>query len=313
MPAAAGEAATVFVRELFHVLWERYRGRVSYVRDYERMVRENGATFFNDHIAFRTLGTTVGTNQIGMISLAVLFRPLGFRPVGAYDFKEKRLRAVHLQHPDPTFPKLFVSELEVDKLNRDAQAILARYMLRHRDTLGEEELSQLRDLKSLAPRDRNVLLTKMQGFFETLPWGIPDRADVEELGKHSQYGAWVLMHGYEVNHFTASVNSHGVEAIGDIEKTVREMRARGIPMKHEIEGNAGTKLRQSATESVVIPVTVRGPDGRMQEMNWTYAYFEIAERHQWTNPETGERELFQGFLGEQANQLFEMTAMKALA
>lgn len=312
MPAAS-EAASVFVRELFHVLWERYRGRVSYVRDYERMVRENGATFVNDHIAFRTLGTTVGTNQIGMVSLAVLFRPLGFRPVGAYEFKEKRLRAVHLQHADPSFPKLFVSELEVEKLGDEARSIIARYMLRHRDTLGEEELSQLRGIASLAPRERNVLLTKIQGFFETLPWGIPDRADVEELGRHSQYGAWVLMHGYEVNHFTASVNSHGVAAIGDIDRTVAEMRARGIPMKKEIEGEPGSKLRQSATESVVIPVTARGPDGRMQEMNWTYAYFEIAERSLWVNPETGGRELFQGFLGPQANQLFDMTAMKPTA
>jgi uncharacterized glyoxalase superfamily metalloenzyme YdcJ len=312
MPAPS-EASIVFVRELFHSLWERYRSRVSYVRDYERMVREHGAAFVNDHIAFRTLGTTVGTHQIGMVSLAVLFRPLGFLPVGAYEFKEKRLRAVHLQHPEPSFPKLFVSELEVEKLPPEARAILARYMLRHRDTLGEEELQQLRALDTLAPRERNVLLTKVQAFFETLPWGIPDRADVEALGRHSQYGAWVLMHGYEVNHFTAYVNSHGVPAIADIEKTVAEMRARGIPMKAEIEGEPGSNLRQSATESVVIPVTVRGPDGRMQEMSWTYAYFEIAERGPWVNPETGRTEIFQGFLGPQANNLFDMTAMKAPA
>jgi hypothetical protein len=49
MPAVT-ESSTIFVRELFHSLWERYRGRVSYVRDYERMVREHGATFFNDHV-----------------------------------------------------------------------------------------------------------------------------------------------------------------------------------------------------------------------------------------------------------------------
>lgn len=303
----------VFIRELFHTLWERYRARVSYVREYERMVREHEATFVNDHIAFRTFGTTVGTNQIGMVSLAVLFRPLGFRPVGAYEFREKRLRAVHLQHPDPSYPKLFVSELEVEMLPEEAQRILARYMLRHRDTLGEEDLQQLRSLATLAPRERNILLTKVQSFFETLPWGIPDRADVDALEAHSQYGAWVLMHGYEVNHFTASVNSHKVPTLGTIEKTVAEMRARGIPMKAEVEGEAGSRLRQSATESVVIPVTVRGPDGRMTEVNRTYAYFEIAERGLWTNPETGEREIFQGFIGPQANQLFEMTAMKGTA
>ena len=39
---------------------------------------------------------------------------------------------------------------------------------------------------------------------------------------------------------------------------VQEMRARGVPMKESIEGAPNTKLRQTATESVRIPVTVRG-------------------------------------------------------
>ena len=42
-------------------------------------------------------------------------------------------------------------------------------------------------------------------------------ADITAVNKESQFAAWVLVHGYRVNHFTALVNSHGVEALDDID------------------------------------------------------------------------------------------------
>src|SRR5438309_1968147 len=83
-------------------------------------------------------------------------------------------------------------------------------------------------------------------------WELPQKKDVQELDKESQFAAWVLVNGYDVNHFTASINSHGVESLADIEQTVAAMRGAGIPMKQEIEGAPGTKLRQSSTEAAVI-------------------------------------------------------------
>ena len=44
-----------FAAQLFDVLWDTYRRRVSYVQTYEQVIRQAGATFVNDHIAFRTL------------------------------------------------------------------------------------------------------------------------------------------------------------------------------------------------------------------------------------------------------------------
>jgi hypothetical protein len=81
-------------------------------------------------------------------------------------------------------------------------------------------------------------------------------------------------------------------------------------MKKDIEGEPGTKLRQSSTEAVVVPVPVK--DGtRLVEIPWTYAYFEIAERPLMKNPVTGRMERFEGFLGPQATNLFDVTKMKA--
>jgi hypothetical protein len=76
-------------------------------------------------------------------------------------------------------------------------------------------------------------------------------------------------------------------------------------MKTEIEGAKGSKLRQTATEAVITDVVAA--DGVLP---WTYAYFEIAERGMVADGETGRTGRFEGFLGPQATNLFEMTKLK---
>ena len=129
------------------------------------------------------------------------------------------------------------------------------------------------------------------------------------LNQVSQYGAWVLVHGYNVNHFTSLINSHGVESLGSIESTIVALRQAGVPMKAEIEGEAGSKLRQTSTEAVMTEVTVID-QGKPVTMPWSYAYFELAQRDWITDPATGRRMHFEGFLGPQATNLFEMTRLK---
>ena len=75
---------------------------------------------------------------------------------------------------------------------------------------------------------------------------------------------------------------------------------------HAKTGEPGSKLRQSATDAVTIDVNVVD-GGTPTTMPWAYAYFELAERNTVTDPETGEQVRFEGFLGPQATQLFEMT------
>jgi len=133
---------------------------------------------------------------------------------------------------------------------------------------------------------------------------------VVALNRESQYAAWVLVHGYNVNHFTSLVNSHGVESLDDLEKTIDALRRAGVPMKPEIEGEPGSKLRQSATEAVTIPVAVMDA-AESTTIDWTYAYFELAERNEVLDPQTGRLVRFEGFLGPQATNLFEMTRVKS--
>src|SRR5437899_10052091 len=65
-----------FAIALFDRLWDRYRERVSYVGDYERVVLRHGATFVNDHIAFRTFGCQ--RPLTGIFTLSRVFEALGY-------------------------------------------------------------------------------------------------------------------------------------------------------------------------------------------------------------------------------------------
>jgi len=80
-----------------------------------------------------------------------------------------------------------------------------------------------------------------------------------------------------VNHFTSLINSHEVVELDDIEKTSKALEAAGVPMKTEIEGEAGAPLRQTATQAVLSSVAVMDA-GKETTVEWPYAYFELAQR-----------------------------------
>ena len=108
------------------------------------------------------------------------------------------------------------------------------------------------------------------------------------------------------NSFTAFINHQNVEAWPDIEATVQALLDAGVPMKDYIEGEPGSKLRQSSTRAVDCFCDVMNEQGKIMQMNWTYAYYEFAERGM-IEDDDGNSVEFTGFLGEQATNLFEMT------
>jgi hypothetical protein len=296
-----------FTLSLLDALWERYRQRVPYVQAYEQVVREAGGTFVNDHIAFRTIACQ--QPAAGIATVSRLFAALGYRAAGCYHFPDKHLSSLHYQHSNPAFPKLFISELELWELAPADRKAALRTLRTHRALASDGFLASLRSVNDLEQAARERLLRALVRFFHNVPWDPPARRDVLELNEASQFGAWVLVHGYNVNHFTALVNSHGTASLADIEKTADGLRAAGVPMKAEIEGRPGSKLRQTATEAAMLDVAVR-ERSRETTIPWTYAYFELAERGAVTDPETGRSQRFEGFLGPQATQLFDMTRVK---
>ncbi|WP_319499560.1 DUF1338 domain-containing protein [uncultured Draconibacterium sp.] len=298
--------AKEITKALLTRLWVMYLDRVSYAREYQRLVIDKGGSVVNDHIAFRTFNTHTGEQPEGIRAIKHIISCLEYVPVEKYNFKKKKLNAVHFEHPDPMFPKLFVSQLEVEELPEWAQQIIKNTVKETPYLLSDESIALLATLKEKGelPRVAGEMLVNDLAQYFRRPWNVPNKDDVLKVNDVSQYAAWVLLHGNAVNHFTAFVNYQNVSEWPDLESTCKGMADAGIPMKESLEGEKGSKLQQSATLAVKEEVEVKGDDG-IEKMPWTYAYYELAERGLVI--ENGEEKLFSGFLGEQARHLFDMT------
>jgi len=282
------KARAEFLQRLFDGLWADYRDRVAYARTYEDLVRGRGERFRNDHVAFRTFASQ--SRWSGIASIARPFEALGYRAAGAYDFPDKRLSSLHFAPPTAELPKLFISELRVWELSAKARRIVLASTAKAAPGLTDEELAALASLPEGAAR-REALRRRVAAQLSRR-WPAPKASDAAALERESQFAAWTLLHGHTVNHFTAAVKG--------IDEAVASLKSAGVPMKPEIEGAPGSKLRQSSTQAVVAPVEMRA-GSRVVRKPWTYAYFELAER-----PLIDGRR-FEGFLGGQATNLFDMT------
>ncbi len=300
------KTAKQITKALLDGLWEQYIKRVAYAGKYVELVRQRGGKVVNDHIALRTFNTHTGEQPEGIRAIKHLLNCLEYVPVKNYEFPKKKLNAVHFEHPDKMFPKIFVSQLEVSLLPEWAQEIIHKsvkdtpYLLSDNSI---ELLGKLNERGELPTEAAHLLIADLVQYFRR-PWSIPLKQDVLKLNDVSQYAAWVLLHGNSVNHFTAFINYQEVAEWPDLESTCKGLELAGVPMKTTIEGQKGSKLQQSATEAVKEEVQVKGEDG-IENITWTYAYYELAQRG--FVEENGSTELFSGFLGEQAAHLFDMT------
>ncbi|MFO0819871.1 MAG: DUF1338 domain-containing protein [Pirellulales bacterium] len=301
---ATTDAREQFAAQLLDQLWIRYRERVEYVRTYERIVESAGAKFHNDHIALRTIASQIPLT--GIVSIARIFEALGWRAAGVYQFPDKRLSSTHYEHGNPAFPKIFISELQLFAFPADVRERVLRSLRTHRLPVSDETLARVAQCENLTLEERTDLLRRVVREFHELPWSLPELEDLRVVNQASQFAAWVLLHGYSVNHFTALINSHGAGPLSTIESTIQKLVDAEVPMKAEIEGAPGSKLRQTATEAVVVETAV-ADHGQESSIPWTYAYFELAERGYTIDPDSGVKRRFEGFLGPQATHLFEMT------
>ncbi|MDF5738912.1 MULTISPECIES: DUF1338 domain-containing protein [unclassified Nostoc] len=294
---------------LWKLLWQEYSTRVNHARTYQQMITAAGGTVANDHIAFRSLRLLVDSPQgqvnLGIDYLGQLAEALGYVAAGEYNFAQTHLYARHYRHPQQeefNLPKLFISELIVDELPVNIAQLISKTV----SSISDELTLPLTFLQ----KDGNIetIAKQLQQVF-TRPWLPPQRSVVEEVNQVTQYGAWVLLHGYGVNHFTGYVNSQNTPEYPDIDTTATALANLGVPMKAEIEGNVACGLRQTATQAVTEMVTVLDDNsGAEIQIPWTYAYYEIAQRY-LVQVESGEQILFDAFLGNNAQQLFEMTRL----
>ncbi len=291
---------------IFEKLWEQYVERVPYARQYADLVIGKGGKVVIDHIAFRTFNVHTGEQPEGIRAIKHILNFLGYVPVTKYKFPKKKLNSTHFEHPDETLPKIFVSQLEVNELPDWAQNMINDTVHNTFYLLSDKGLELLRVLeeKGVLPVEAaDYLVEDIVQYFRR-PWNIPTKENVLKINDISQFGAWVLIHGNAVNHFAVLVNDQNIEEWPNLEATCNALRTLGIPMKDTIEGEPGSKLRQTATLASKEEVDVKG-EMLFEKMNWTYAYFELTERN-YIEVE-GMRKLFSGYLRKQATHFFDLT------
>ncbi len=231
-----------------------------------------GETVLNDHIALRTLNHP----RLGIKSLARVFEKSGYVMSSQdYTFTEKKLYARHFEHPDTSMPKIFISELQLEKVSHFVR----------------EEMTKLAELVSDSVLHDETF--PMSG----RPWPM-SHVLFQKLAAESEYASWFAAHGFRPNHFTVNVNAlKTFKSLSDLNSFVE---ANGFTLNKSggiIKGTPAEYLEQSSTMASEIPVTFS--DGTFPIPG---CYYEFAKRYAMPNGK-----LYQGFVAASADKIFEST------
>lgn len=244
-------------------LMNRYQERVPDVKGIlDAMVSEgiiaNSEDIENDHIAFRTLGVP----HLGIASFEKIFLHYGYEKRDYYNFEGKKLDAYWFSPPEPHHPRIFVSELRVGDLSKEARRIIHSYT--------QEVTSDPVDSLDLDNGEA------VDAFLHQPLWRTPTLSDYRTLLKESEYAAWVIYNRYYLNHFTISVHNlpEGYATVAEfnafLEKHGFKLNDSGGKVKESPDGG----LLQSSTVAQMMEAEFAGGD--------TYpisgSYVEFAER-----------------------------------
>lgn len=249
--------------------WKSYAAITPDAPKIHSLLSARGEKVINDHIAIRTFNI----EGIGRLELGKHFETMGYqRQEGDLDFPEKKLKATYWCHPDKLLPKIFISELLLEKCNA--------------------ELSTW--VRGFAKQKSSAEL-----FFER-GWDPVRFEDYSRFYPMSEYAAWTAAFGICINHFTVFINE--LKTFDGIVSLNGFLKQNGFQLNSaggEIKGSRSDCLEQSSTLARRIPWQFA--DGNSHEV--MSCYYEFALRY----PKPGSKELFQGFVPESANKIFEST------
>ena len=242
---------------------------------YKLFAADNDGEVINDHIALRTFNLP----KVNLNVIASVFLDNGYVEGGEYQFPARKLYARHFQHPDPTLPKVFISELLVEQLSEPTQAII------------NDLVSQITPEQLANP------------YFccSGRPWSISIEQYEQLLGE-SEYAAWVAAFGYRANHFTVSINH--LNSLDDIHQLNSKLQKHGYILNATgglIKGSPDVLLEQSST--LAKAVEVEFSNGKKAIPG---CFYEFAKRYP-----TSDGSLYQGFVAASADKIFTSTHTRA--
>jgi len=260
------------INELFSKLWQDYVAVTPSAQKIHALLGSSQLDDVqNDHIALRTFNI----EKINQEKLAAHFLALGYVECGEYHFEAKKLYAKHFEHPDATQPKVFISELLLEKCSPEVQAIVHK----------------------LVDQIEESAVTADNFLYSGRHWAI-DQATYEALLAESEYAAWVSVWGFRANHFTVSVNA--LKNFDTLASVNEALKSAGFVLNTsggEIKGSEEVKLKQSST--LADEALVEFTDGSKMIPS---CFYEFARRFPL---EDGK--LYPGFVAASADKIFEST------
>jgi len=261
---------TIAVKSLFENIWNNYVEVTPSAQKIHQLLG-SGDDIINDHVAYRTFNI----EKINLDKLAAQLIKLGYQECNQYQFEAKKLDAKHFEHPDSTLPKVFISQLQVEKFSSAAQRIIHQLV----DSLPDD----------ISERDDFL--------YSGATWQI-SHSDYLTLLEESEYAAWLAAWGYRANHFTVSINAlKNYTSIEDVNQTVKTGGFKLNSTGGEIKGDKIVKLEQSST--MADKAVVNFTDNNVEIPS---CFYEFAQRYPLANGE-----LYSGFVAASADKIFEST------
>lgn len=260
----------------FTHLWEDYIQMAPRAAKIKELFEQEGETVLNDHVAFRTFGM----DPIGLKTLEKPVLNLGYERFAPYRFEAKKLNAMGYLHKDPAYPRIFLSELEVEALSDKAQDVIGRLV------------SQV-----------NPSVVKNDDILWAGPlWSPVSFEDYQLLLEESEYAAWVAALGIRPNHFTIAVNH--LEKTPSMESVLDFVESAGYAINESggrVKGSPDVLLEQGST--MADRMDVEFANGVRKPI--PTCYYEFARRYR--GPDGG---LYNGFVAASADKIFESTNAK---
>jgi hypothetical protein len=297
-------------RDVFGKLWTHYFSLVPIAPKLIDDFKKRGDEWIEDHVAYRTLPG----EHTGAHILQGVFEALGYKRMDDYNFEEKQLKAFWMCPPDidahsrEASPKIFISELMPNKFSAEFQEIIRR----HSSQVTASPLPRIKALKEkVKAGDKEAakeFAAECVGLLTSLPaWNRPSIKDYEVLRKESEYAAWTMLFGHQINHFTVSVHLmktfSGIHPLADFldkDLKVSMNKSGGI-----VKGTPDLLLEQIST--MAASVNYNFQDG---QMSVPYGFVEFAYRY----PLAGKKSdglwssYYQGFVTSNADKIFESTS-----
>jgi hypothetical protein len=262
---------TTEVETLFTALWSDFITRLCPSADEIHQLMTEHEALENDHIALRTFNLP----SVGIDVVAAPFLAMGYRACGEYLFESKKLSAKHYEHPNPSAPKVFISELMVEQCSPELQEIVHSLVSQVPDGFDHQQ----------------------SFLYGGRPWTL-SYEQYQQLAQESEYAGWLAAHGFGANHFTVNVNQ--LNNYDEVVEVNRKLRSVGFTINDaggEVKGTPEVFLEQSSTMSDRVEVLFS--DGKKTIPG---GFYEFAKRYPLANGY-----LYQGFVAASADKIFEST------